>query len=107
MYVVTTRRTLLSALALWPLSTGLARANSDDEKDRNLASQALQQGKVRPLAEILDKVRAQLGGEVIGLKFKEKDGRYIYKLKVVTPSGQLRKVSVDATTGAIVKSKDD
>jgi uncharacterized membrane protein YkoI len=65
------------------------------------------QGLALPLAEILNRVRARLGGEVIGLKLKGKDGRLVYKFKVVTAAGKLREVSVDAMTGEIVKSKED
>ncbi len=104
------RRVLLLAMALLPVSATLAYGDDDDDdddKDHNRATRALQQGEARPLAEILSKIRGQLGGEVIGLKFKQNDGHYVYKLKVVTPSGQLREVSVDAATGEIVKSKDD
>ena len=110
MKAVVTRRTLLLALALLPAGAGLAYGDSDDDdddKDNNRASQAVAQGAARPLAEILNQVRDRLGGEIIGLKFKHKDGRYVYKLKVVTPAGQLREVSVDAATGEIVNSKED
>jgi uncharacterized membrane protein YkoI len=105
-----TRRTLLLALALLPLGTKAVYGDDDDDdddKDHNRASRAVQQGAARPLAEILNKVRTQIGGDIVGLKFKSKDGRYVYKLKVVTPTGQLREVSVDAATGEIVKDGDD
>ena len=104
------RRTLLLALAASAAHAGLAYADDDDDdddKDYNRASRAVQQGSARPLADILNQVRDRLGGEIVGLKFKSKDGRHLYKLKVVTPSGQLREVSVDAATGQIVKNEDD
>jgi uncharacterized membrane protein YkoI len=110
MKAAVTRRTLLLALALLPASTGLGYGDDDDDdddKDHNRASQAVEQGAARPLAQILDQVRGRLGGEIIGLKFKHKDNRYVYRLKVVTPAGQLREVSVDAATGEIVNSKED
>lgn len=106
---IVTRRTLLLALALLPLGAEVVYGDDDDDddKDHNRASRAVQQGGARPLAEILDKARAHIGGEIVGLKFKSKDGRYVYKLKVVTPTGQLREVSIDAATGEIVKYGDD
>lgn len=105
-----TRRTLLRALALLPASAGLAYGDDDDDdddNDHNRAIRAVGQGLALPLAEILHKVGSLLGGEMIGFKFKRKDGRFVYKFKVVTPAGQLREVSVDAVTGEIVKSKED
>jgi len=101
------RRTFLLPLALVPVAASLAHADSDDDDDNKQASRAVEQGNALPLADILRKVHAQLGGEVIGLKFKRKDGRYVYKLKIVTPAGQLREVSVDATTAEIIQSKED
>src|SRR5215472_5902170 len=109
MNTATTRRLLLIALATTTANAGLAYGDDDDDdgKDHNRASRAVQQGKARPLADILNQVRGRLGGEVVGLKFKSKNGRYVYKLKVVTPAGQLREVSVDAATGEVVKDEDD
>ena len=107
MKAAVTRRTLLLTLALLPASASLAYGDDDDDDDQNRASRALEQGRARPLAEILNSVRARLGGEVVGVKFKRKDGRQVYKLKLVTPNGRLREVSVDAMTGEIMKSEDD
>lgn len=81
--------------------------DDDDDDDHNRASRAVEQGRALPLDKILKLVGARLGGEMIGLKLKSKNGRLVYKLKVVTPAGQLREVSVDATTGEIVGSKGD
>jgi len=105
-----TRRTLLLALALLPASFRLAYGDDDDDdddKDHNRASRAVEQGGARPLADILNQLHGRLGGEIVGLKFKRNNGRYVYKLKVVTPAGQLREVSVDAATGEIMESKGD
>lgn len=110
MKAVATRRTLLFALALLSASAGVAYGDNDDDdddNDHNRASRAVGQGVALPLAEILNMVRAHLGGEMIGLKLKSKDGRLVYKLKVLTSTGQLREVSVDAMTGEIVNSKED
>lgn len=108
----TTRREFLLAFTLaFAVAGGQARADDDDDddddKDQYRAGRAVQQGRARPLTEILNTVRARFGGEVIGIKFKRKDGRYVYKLKVVTSAGQLREVSVDAATGEIVKNEED
>lgn len=67
--------------------------------------EALQQGRVRPLAEILADVGQDLGGRVVGVEFD--DDAYVYEFKVVTDAGQLRKVYVDATSGRILDLGDD
>src|SRR5690242_4449101 len=76
---VPTRRMLLLALALLIGSAGAVRADDDDDDDGDhyRAGRAVQQGEARPLAEILAAIRPQLGGEVIGVDFKRKDGRYV------------------------------
>lgn len=113
MKAVVTRRTLLLALALLPAGAGLAYGDNDDDQDddddsdHNRASRAVEEGRAQPLAELLNKVQASLGGEVIGVELKRKDGRLVYKLKVVTPTGRLQEVSVDAMTGEIMKNEDD
>lgn len=104
-----TRRTLLLALALMPAGASHSFAGSDDDdddKDHYQAGQAMAQGRVRPLSEILSAIHAETGGDVVGVKFKSKNGRYIYKLKVVS-GGRLRELSVDAATGQIVGEGDD
>ena len=89
-------------------STGRAYGDDDDDDDdHNRASRAVEQGHALPLTEILQKVQARLGGEVIGVEFKGKQNLLIYKLKLVTPAGRLLEVSVNATTGDIVASKGD
>jgi len=110
---VVTRRTFLLTLALLSAGTGLAHGDNgtdhdtDSDDDHNRASRAVAQGRALPLAAILSKLGGQLGGEVIGLEFKRKDGRLVYKFKVATPTGKLREVSVDAMTAEIVNSKED
>lgn len=104
------RRTLLLALMLALAAGGFARAEEpegDDRPDHVRARRALEEGRARPLSEILDRVRDQLGGEVIGVKFDRENGRYVYEFKVVTPAGRLREVQVDALTAQVLKSEED
>ena len=111
MKAVLSRRALLLGFVSVITSPGLAYGDDDDDddddEDHNRANQAVGQGRALPLSEILRKVKARLGGEVIGVEFKRKDGLLLYKLKLVTPAGWLREVSVDARTGDIVESKGD
>lgn len=78
-----------------------------DRHDHESARRALEEGRARPLAEILEQVRGQLGGEVIGVEFDREDGRYVYEFKVITRGGRLREVYVDALTAAILKDEED
>lgn len=109
MSIIRTRRTFLAALALMFAGAGLAHADdrNDGRHDHDRARRALEEGRARPLAEILARVRNELGGEVVGVEFDHERGRYIYEFKVVTATGKLREVYVDAMTAEILKSEDD
>ena len=90
-------------LALLPLGPTTTTPQSDDEDDdHDRAMEALQQGRVRPLAEILAEVEPDLGGQVVGVEFDDEEGVYVYEFRVVTDAGRLREVYVDATSGRIL-----
>jgi uncharacterized membrane protein YkoI len=95
-------------IAASPLAFGAAAAwADDDDDDHDRAREALQQGRVRPLAEILAEVGPDLGGHVVGVEFDDEDGTYVYEFRVVTDTGRLKKVYVDATSGRILDLEDD
>lgn len=106
------RAVLLLGLALAGAGAGLAQADDHDDdehegRDHERARRALEEGRARPLAEILAGVRGRLGGEVIGVELESRKGRYIYEFKVISPHGRLREVYVDALTAEILKIGDD
>jgi uncharacterized membrane protein YkoI len=101
------RRAFLAGLAASAAWAGAADADRRRGGDHERARRALKQGEVRPLAEILADVRNSIGGEVIEVELDREDGRYVYELTVVSPSGRLLEVKVDAATGAILEVEDD
>lgn len=60
-----------------------------------------------PLASAIDRdqaaARAQqsTGGRVLAVDKTEHDGRPVFKVRILTPSGDVRIVTVDGKTGAI------
>lgn len=102
-----TRRALLLASAVLLSGAGFTRAEDDVDDDHNEARRAVEQGRARPLAEILNRIQLRLGGKVIGVEFERERDRYIYELKVVTPGGALREIYVDALTGEMLKSEEE
>lgn len=97
---------LLLALALAFAGGGRVLADNDGEQnerdDHDLARSALEEGEVRPLADILTEVSGRIDGELVGVEFDRINGRYVYELKVITPSGRLREIRVDAQTAEIL-----
>jgi uncharacterized membrane protein YkoI len=98
-----TRRDLIAigfgaAAALLPFAVSADRA-----RDYERARRAVEQGEVLALAEILTRVRSDLGGEVVGVEFERKHDRWVYEFKVIDATGRLWEVYVDAATAAILK----
>jgi uncharacterized membrane protein YkoI len=92
---------LLASLAASP---GLAR---DEGKDHDLAHQLLQEGRILPLAKIVDAVSKLVPGEILEVEFEVEDKGYIYELKILRPDGRVQEVEADATSGKILKIEDD
>ncbi|MFD1332220.1 PepSY domain-containing protein [Methylopila musalis] len=97
-------RTLIGAAALaLALTLGqTAPGHTDDTRAHYEASEALKSGRVRPLEEIVAIARKEIGGDIIEIEFEHDDGRYIYELEIISPSGKLLEVKIDAATGVIL-----
>lgn len=77
-------------------------------RDHDRAREALERGEALPLAEVLARVRPELGGEVVGVDFeRERGGRWIYEFKVIGPTGRLVEVHVDAATARVLSRRTE
>ena|SRR3990167_1362091 len=112
MTTVIGRRQFLLAVAALLAGGGAAYADDDkgddegDEDDHDRARSALEKGEARPLTEILVIVEDELGGRIVRVELERRRGRYIYEFRVITPSGELREVYVDAMSAEILKRDD-
>lgn len=77
------------------------RGETDVHQDQVL--EALQRGEIRPLAEILAAAEKVMPGQVLSVKVKRKEGRFVYELKILAGRGRLREVYVDAASLDIIK----
>jgi uncharacterized membrane protein YkoI len=113
MHIQPFRRRLLAALMAFALAPAMSLAdsrghevNGEARHDHDRARQALQQGEVRPIAEILQRVEAEVPGEVIEVELERKkrsEGlRWVYEIKLIDPDGRLLEVLVDAPTAVIL-----
>lgn len=102
--MILNRRFVLIALLATAMKAPFARADDDDHEH---ARRALERGDVLPLARILDIVGGSLGGQLVDVEFDEKDGRFIYELKVMSAGGKLSEIEVDAATATILRREDD
>jgi uncharacterized membrane protein YkoI len=94
----------LSALLVGAPSPLWARGDHEDDQDR--ARRAFEQGEVLPLAEILARVRGELGGEVVGVSFEREHDRWVYEFKVIGAGGRLAEVHVDAATAEVIQREE-
>jgi uncharacterized membrane protein YkoI len=97
------RRTILTLLGGMAAALRAAPALARDDQDR--ARAALAAGEIRPLSEILAEVERRYIGRVIEVELDREDGRWVYELKLLPPSGRVYELEVDAATAALLKSK--
>ena len=67
----------------------------------------LRRGEILPLDHILDIAPRRVAGDVIEVELEREDEGWEYKVKVLTPTGLVRKITMNARNGAVVKIKDD
>lgn len=93
---------LVAAVSFLPMS--VAFAGKDDHIE---ARRLLQKGEILPLVQILDMAQRRVPGDVIEVELELEDTGWEYKVKVLTPTGQVRKITLNARNGAVLKIKDD
>lgn len=80
-------------------------ARADDRRDHERARAALAAGEIRPLAALLAEVERRYVGVVIETELERDDGRWIYELKLLPPSGRVFEVKLDAATGEVIRTR--
>ena len=75
-------------------------------RDQDEARRAVEAGEIRPLAEILNAVRAKLLGEIVGVKLEREAGVWSYELRVVDDKGRLFEIHVNARSGEVERAKE-
>lgn len=75
----------------------------DDDDDQSRARDAVGKGKAEKLNVVLKTVRARVKGDVVDVKLRHSSGRLTYRIKVLDSSGALVTVTVDATTGKVLR----
>lgn len=95
-------------LAAMSVTTG-AQANDHQEKAREIAAirAAVQRGELLPLPRIMALAQARVPGDVVKTELEVKHGRLTYEVKILTKTGIVREVKLDARKGTILKIEDD
>jgi uncharacterized membrane protein YkoI len=90
---------------LMPLSAaGDTDDDASDSSQQDQARDAVRKGLVRPLEEVLALVRKTVKGDIVEIEFEFDDdnGRHVYEIEYVDPSGHLMEIKVDARTLAVI-----
>lgn len=79
----------------------------DDNHAYDRARRAVERGEALPATELLRRLRAAVPGEVIAMEYEFEFGCWVYEFIIIDPAGRIRKVHMDAATGAVIKIGDD
>ncbi|WP_338508738.1 PepSY domain-containing protein [Pseudomonas poae] len=94
----------LAVLVLLAFCSSLAAR--DLNQDEALALR--QQGVILPLEQLLLQAMARHpGSRLLEAELEKKHGEYAYEVELVTTEGVVREIKLDATTGVLIKDKED
>ena len=96
----------LFALALLAASPVCVRAD-EDAHEQDEARQAVQGGAIRPLSEILSRLPRGEAREIVRVKLKRTEGRWVYELRRVDSQGRVSEIVVDAASGDEMRVEGD
>ena len=95
------------AVALAAGFVGDASARERHRHDHDFAREALQRGEVLPLNRLLSIAAQYLPGDVVEVRLEPRRGGYLrYEIRVLTPSGKIRELFLDARTGEYIGIED-
>jgi uncharacterized membrane protein YkoI len=101
------RRFFRRAPAAALLATLAAAGARADDIGPEVARKLLGEGRIRPLAEILDVVKAAVPGETVEVELELDDGIYVYEVKQLRSDGRVQEIKTNAATAKILKIEDD
>ena len=103
------RKIYLLAAAMVALATPALTlaSDKDDEADQRAARAALARGEILPIVRVLAIATERVPGDVLKVKLERESFGFKYEVKILTRSGRVREVEVDARTGRILKIEDD
>lgn len=95
---------LTFAVITSPAMADRGRGRSGDHDDALAAVEARQ---ALPLTRIFQIAQTAVPGEIIEVELDREGGRLIYEVDVLTSTGRLRQVEIDARTGEVLQVEDE
>jgi uncharacterized membrane protein YkoI len=94
-------------VALAPGFIGGATARERHRHDQEFARGALQRGEVLPINRLLSIASQYLPGDIVEVRLEpRRDGELRYEIRVLTSSGKIRELLLDARTGEYLGIED-
>jgi uncharacterized membrane protein YkoI len=61
------------------------------------------------LTDITEVVRSKVPGEILSvqIEFDDQKRRFVYEFDIITPTGKLKEVDIDAATATILNIEED
>ena len=94
---------VLAAFLVAALAVGAAAPASASDHDR--ARRAVEEGRVLPLKDILARAQGAYPGQVIEAELEDEGGMVVYEIKMLTADGRVVKLSYNAATGELLKTR--
>lgn len=67
--------------------------------------EAREKGEIRSLRWVTHQIQAVYPGRLLDAALSQKNGRYIYRIKLLQPGGYVSKLVVDAYTAEVLRSR--
>lgn len=77
------------------------------ESDQDIAKQLRDNEKIMSLEKILRQYKALYPGRLLDVELGTEHEQFIYELEILDRQGRIRKISVDAMTGALLTKQND
>ncbi|MGE4280475.1 MAG: PepSY domain-containing protein [Magnetospirillum sp.] len=76
-----------------------------DEADHDRARRALEEGRILPLRDLLERAEAEVPGRMIEAELEDEHGKLVYEIKVLAQDGRVVKLIYDASNGQLLKKR--
>jgi uncharacterized membrane protein YkoI len=96
---------LFGSLALASVAhAGTDTKKRQKEQDHEIARRAMLRHEVLPLSRVLALADKYQQGDEIEVEFKSKAGVLMYEVEILTPSGEVRELKIDARNGKLLSN---
>lgn len=84
------------------VAVALAPTLISADEDHGQALRLREAGTILPLAELLERLRPQISGQLLEIELEERGGSYVYEAEVLDDSGRVREFEFDARDGRLL-----